>query len=476
MEGLAHEAESLLSPVRSGDRAFDATLQEPLLATADALKDALAEPLGWAAPVMIIEALRTATAAGVTSGAGDRSPASAGNEPWRFLGDDLDLLRAFAELLDEIVPEAAHAIVKQDDDGLAEAADAIIFACTRLGFDGLKAAAQSVAVRAGAEQMYAFAELMRKAARYGVLVDSDCGVTNAVVVVQDLLRATLMTCLNEALAAQPDGRRAPTERCIALCDVSNSRSEAGRLIADLVADLPGSVISAPHRDARLLEGLAALKRGLDGERDADGAIAAFREAISAPYRASEEIETHLRNLGLDTKLFSPGPPRRLKRLSTLLDGSGATLKEVFIESLTPATPESLALLDPLLGQSAMRGARPGIAVLLLDTDRPNAIAEAVPDGVGEVRRLDPGHVPGEFSSGPAGGAEHTAETQVRVPVAVLDKLFGRVGEFFSIGSQLNVLATETDVLRRAAAAVGFRRHARAAAAGRHRNPGRASIA
>jgi two-component system chemotaxis sensor kinase CheA len=54
-------------------------------------------------------------------------------------------------------------------------------------------------------------------------------------------------------------------------------------------------------------------------------------------------------------------------------------------------------------------------------------------------------VPGEFSSGSAAGAEHAAETQVRVPVAVLDKLFGRVGEFFSIGSQLNVLATETDV-------------------------------
>jgi chemotaxis protein histidine kinase CheA len=445
MEGLAHEAESLLSPVRSGDRAFDATIQEPLLATTDALKDALAEPLGWPAPAMIIEALRAATAAGAASGAGERSAASAGNEPWRFLGDDFDLLRAFAELLDEIVPEAAQAIVNQDDDDLAEATGAIIFACTRLGFDGLKAAAQNVAVQTGAERMSAFAELMRKAARYGVLVGGDCGVTNAVVVVRDLLHSTLMTCLDEARTAHPDARRALTERCIALCDVSNSRSEAGRLIADLVADLPGSVISAPDRGALLLEGLAALKRGFDGERDADGAIAAFREAISAPYRASEEIETHLRNLGLDTKLFSPGPPRRLERLSTLLDGSGVTLKEVFIEALTPATFESLARLDPLLGQSAMRGGRPGIAVLLLDADHPNAIAEAVPDGVGEVRRLDPGHVPGEFSSGSAGGAEHTAETQVRVPVAVLDKLFGRVGEFFSIGSQLNVLATETDV-------------------------------
>src|ERR1700731_1577007 len=43
METLAHEAESLLSPVRSGYRAFDTDLQELLIAASDALKDALAE-------------------------------------------------------------------------------------------------------------------------------------------------------------------------------------------------------------------------------------------------------------------------------------------------------------------------------------------------------------------------------------------------------------------------------------------------
>jgi two-component system chemotaxis sensor kinase CheA len=445
MEALAHEAESLLSPVRSGDRAFDVAVQEPLLAAADALRDALAEPLGWSAPVMVIEALRGATAANVANGPGERDPAGAGTEPWRFLGDDFDLLRAFAELLDEMVPEAARAIVAQDDDGLAEATGGIIFACTRLGFDGLNAAAQSVASKTGAERVCAFAGLMRKVARYGVLVGMDCGVTDAAVLLRNLLHITLMACLDETLAAQPHARWALTRRCIALCDFSSSRSEAGRLIADLIEDLPGSVVSALDREALLLEALAALKRSLEGDRDADRSIAASREAVYAPYRVSEEIEAHLRNLGLDTKLLSPGPPRRLERLSTLLDGSGATLKEVFIETMTPASLESLARLDPLLGQSSQRGGRTGIAVLLLDTDQPNTIAEAVPNGAGEVRRLDPGHVPGEFSSGSAGGAEHAAETQVRVPVAVLDKLFGRVGEFFSIGSRLNVLATETDV-------------------------------
>jgi two-component system chemotaxis sensor kinase CheA len=448
MEALAHEAESLLSPVRSGDRVFNAAIREPLIAATDALRDALNEPLQWQPPAGIIGALRATTAALVANGSGDSPLGEVGNEPWRLLGDDLDQLRAFAELLDEILPEAAQAIVDRDEDDLIEAIDAVTFACKRLGFDGLGAVAQGVAVRTGAERVCAFAKLMLKAARFGELVGEDCGVPNAVILLQDLPRTTLLSCLDEAPVAQPHARWARLRRCIALCDVANVSSGAGRLIEDVVEYLPGTVADTRDRDVLLLEALAVLKPAFQGERDADVPIAAFRKAICVPYRASEEVEAQLRRLGLDTKQFSPGPPRRLERLSTLLDGSGATLKEVLVESVTPATLAAIVPLDPLLGQSVMRGGRAGIAVLLLDADPPGAVAESVRDGIGELRRLDPGHVRGVFSlsSGSAGeGPEHAAETQMRVPVAVLDKLFGRVGEFFSIGSRLNVLATETDV-------------------------------
>jgi two-component system chemotaxis sensor kinase CheA len=448
METLAHEAESLLSPVRSGYRAFDTEILELLISATDALRDALADPFGWQAPVGLIEAMRLAIAATVVDGSTERASGDIDNEPWRLLGDDLETLRAFAELLEEILPEAAQAIVDRDEDALRGAIDSLSFACKRLGLDGLWFAVQRVLAQAAGERVTAFAGVLRRVTRFGNLVGEGCGVTDAALRVREQLRTTLMAGLDAVPAAPPGARAALIRRYIPLCDVLDPNSQAGRLIENIVDDLPGTVAVARDRDALLIGALAVIKPGFQDRSGTDTAVAKFREAVCAPYRASEEIESHLRALGLDIKLFSPGPPRRLERLSTLLDGSGATLKEALVEAVTPATLANLASQDPLLGQRARRGGRQGMAVLLLDEDSPGTGAESLREGVGELRRLDPGGGPGEFSL--AYGSTESApgsavDAQVRVPVAVLDKLFGRVGEFFSIGSRLNVLATENDV-------------------------------
>jgi len=448
MEAMAHHAESLLSPVRSGDLVFDAAIQDLLIAASDALRDGLAKPFGWQAPAELIEAMRTATAATVSKHAGELASGEPDNESWRWLGDDLQTLLAFAELLDELLPEAATAIVKGDDDDLREAIDAAIFACARLSLDGIEIAAQRVLVDNRAERLGAFAVLMQKAARFGTLVGAGCGVPEAARVLQDRLQTTLRACLDEALAASPEARPGWLRLCLALCNPTDLNSPASRLLQDLSLYPPATVADRRDRDGLLIEGLTVLTESFEGGLFSDPPIAAFRDALRAPYGANAEIEGHLRALGLDVTLFSPGPPRRLERLGTLLDGSGATLKEVVIEQVTPAALERLAPLDPLLGQRARREANSAIAVLLLDVDPPGAAAESVRAGIGRLCRLDPGRPPGEFSlrsRAAEESPEHEAETQVRVPVAVLDKLFGRVGEFFSIGSRLNVLATETDV-------------------------------
>ena len=448
MEVVAHEAESLLSPVRSGDRLFDAAMQELLVAAADALRDALAEPFGWQAPSSLVEAMRAANAANAANIHGMTTVGESDNEPWRLLGEDLETLRAFAELLNEIMPEAAQAVVDRDEDGLRASIDAITFACVRLGFDGLADAARRVAVLSGRDRICAFADLMRKADGFATLVGESSPVADTAKVLHDLVQVTLLSCLDEVRAAAPEARTTLLQRCIPLCFAVTTTSEEGRLMEDLVADLPSTVAARRDRDTLLVEGLAVLKASLEGRPNADMAVARLRASMGSSYRASEEIEAHLRRLGLDVKLFSPGPPRRLERLSTLLDGSGATLKEALVEPVTPATLAGLVPHDPLLGRSSARGGRQGIAVLLLDADPTGTGAESMREGVGQLRRLDPGSAAGEFSMSsapPEESPERASETQVRVPVAVLDKLFGRVGEFFSIGSRLNVLATETDM-------------------------------
>ena len=135
MEAVAHEAESLLSQVRRGDRGFDASCQEPMIAVADWLKDALGEPLSSQAPPSIIEALQRAS-----SGLEQDAPPSAtapisSGEPWRYIGDDVDLLRAFAELLRELLPDAAQAMLRGVDHEWEATAGTIAHACSRLGLD-----------------------------------------------------------------------------------------------------------------------------------------------------------------------------------------------------------------------------------------------------------------------------------------------------------------------------------------------------
>ncbi|MGA2125119.1 MAG: ATP-binding protein [Xanthobacteraceae bacterium] len=448
MEAVAHEAESLLSLVRSGDRGFDATVQEPLIAATDALKDALGAPLVSPVPPAIIDGLRRAATATERVGSVE---ASTGSETWRFLGDDLDLLRAFAELLHEIIPEAAQAIADGAEHALGEAIGVLVHACTRLGLDGMRAIADRVASRSGTERLHAFAELMRHAARFAKLVGvAACPAAAALEFVHGPLRATLEHELEAALMAEPAERPALALRCAGLCAIVAPASGAGRLLADIVERPPSTVAFAGDIDPLLRDAIAAVRQGLDAGGEPDRAVAALRDALGAPYRAGDEIEAHLRRLGLDVGRFSPGPPRRVERLSTLLDGSGTTLKEVIIESPTTAAHARLAPLDPLLGQSGSRGDG-AVAVLLLDAEETGTVADRVRRALGDlaadVRRLDPGRV-GEFSQspGPAADQEESAEeAQVRVPVEVLDKLFGRIGEFFSLGSRLNVLATESDV-------------------------------
>ncbi len=168
IEDLVHEAESLLSPVRAGARPFDETVQQVLIATADALQDALRAPFSWLAPASLIEELRSATIA-VEPDAGAALTVLSGGEPWRFIGEDIDLLRGFAELLAEVLPEATQAIVDGDEDAFHEAADMVAYASARLGLDRMERTASALLAPSEAQRFADLADLLRQAERFGGL-------------------------------------------------------------------------------------------------------------------------------------------------------------------------------------------------------------------------------------------------------------------------------------------------------------------
>jgi chemotaxis protein histidine kinase CheA len=449
VEELVHEAESLLSPVRAGARPFDEDVQQALIAAADALEDALRAPLSWPAPPSLIEELRRVAAA-VEPDTGAALATLSGGEPWRFLGEDVDLLRGFAELLAEVLPEAAQAIIDGQEDAFREAAGMVAYACGRLGLDRMETLARALLATADAPRLMAFAEILQQAERFGVLLGADCGVAAAGATLRGPLRKALAQRIDQALAASPPERMTLARGCGALYRALSSAGGLDRVIDD-IADTPPSVDDTSLRDPLLQSALAAIKRALDPAAEADDRVAGLSDAVRRPFAIDDEIEAHLRRLGLDTTQLCPGPLRRQARLAALVDGSGATIKMATVELPGADAMARLAQFDPLLGQASTRLGRPVLALLFLDAEEPEALAERVREAgcaiIGEVRRIDPGGAEGEFavSAKTAGRSETADETQVRVPVEVLDKLFGRIGEFFSIASRLNVLAVESDV-------------------------------
>jgi chemotaxis protein histidine kinase CheA len=447
IEALVHEAESLLSPVRSGERAFDEAVRQALIAAADALEDALRAPQSWPAPTSLIDEFRAVAKAVAQDETAARANLMDGG-PWRFLGEDVDLLHGFAELLAEILPETAQAIVDKDEDALREVAGMMSYASARLGLKRIEAVARALIERSDLERLGAFAALLQHAERFGVLLGSDCGVAAASTILRRQLREALTERIAAALAAPVAQRPALARSCAVFCRALPLAGGFDRMIDDLV-DAPCA--DAIAREELLLRALAAINRTLDATVAAEGLATELSGAIRAPFAVNDEIEAQLRRLGLDATQFSPGPPRRQARLAALVDGSGATIKTATVELPDTETLARLARLDPLLGQASPRHGRPALALLFLDAEEPEMLDQKLREAgcavIGEIRRIDLGRADGEFaiSAKAAGHSEAADETQVRVPVEVLDKLFGRIGEFFSIASRLNVLAVESDV-------------------------------
>lgn len=441
LEALSHHAESLLGDVRAGRLPFTAAIQDALLRALDELRGLrelgiAAGQDGAASPAVIATLQRLA---GTSGGTATAAPAI--EHP--ALHADAEMLAYYAELLAECLPGLAVLVTGEgDEDTARDDLDALMTGAERLELHGLH---HRLARLAEAGPIDRFAEVILAVRRFGALAGQPTGVEQLV----ETLAPTLATAMAEAAGALESAWAAPQARRLRhLAEALVPGSDAAALVAQAVA-LPEAA-EAGRRLARLLAEPPA------GEAVSDLAALgaeALRRAMLDPAAPSAALAELLAQRGVDPQALAAIGPAARDRLARLPEGGAWQLLAVTL-TLPPEPTGFLAWLDatyaPVLAQP---GAQAGVALLLV-SDQPEeairaAVLERAPGSVA-VHRLD-----GQFLLHPWAPAATTAprratdaaENQVRVPVELLDRLFGRVGEFFNVSGALNVLVLDSEVPR-----------------------------
>ena len=360
LEALLHDAETWLADLRSGRRAFDAEAGEALLQVLDVIRDACASRTFTeaAAPLPLSKRLRALLDAPMM-----RADAHSASLAVDAFGIEVETSAAFAELLAEILPELADAIISGGE--IEDDAAVLHHAAKRLGLFGFASRLALLRTAAGAARADLFEGVVRSAASFEFLTGSSTG----------RLEAQTRRGGEPAQAPDPPQETLETRELRSLfaqlkidemfLGALGDNALALELVTDQGLVIVEAAIQMPHPDE--LPGLVSTQRVLAGR----GVGGAERDhlALLLVWSARRPVEDLAREIGADhcQKLDGQMPPRHF------------------------AKPTERAL---------------------------------------------------------TGTAQ---ETLVKVPVEVLDQLFGRIGSFFSVGGRLNVLASETganEALRR----------------------------
>lgn len=223
---------------------------------------------------------------------------------------------------------------------------------------------------------------------------------------RDLLLATLELLETEILPAIADGAALPTEDMAVLRHACGRVGLAGMALAldQEPAEMAASLAAAAGRLALLLHGAAPMP------------------PLPPPSPAAPPGDA-LEALGLGT----------LRGLPEILP---AAIFEVAVPWPDDAAAQQALLADAAGAMYAQLPPEGEALLLLLGADSP-ATWPAVPDGAPPPRLLTP-QAPSLIFAPPraATTGPKAADNGVRVPVEVLDRLFGRIGQFFGVGARL----------------------------------------
>jgi two-component system chemotaxis sensor kinase CheA len=454
LENLAHVAESLLVSVREGKRPLDRAAEDVLLRVVDAFKEARTRILEGgefrADPALLRDLEKAATAPVVEPETGEAPEEVA--TPAGDLYFDEPTLPALAELFEELLPSIAAAVAREERPAQTRAQTredigVLEFALGKVRFIALERAVRRLADRS---RPAGFAHCLYLVERFGRMLERECGVAEAVRLSRPWLAPALLSALEtqrwtdagwilRALLPRSPFVGLLPQIVSASCPVETRRIALDVFVQALRAELaPGAPSSAD---------VAALAA------DKVCAMLAEPHQLSSPTLASLDARR------LDLERFRALPVSLVARIEDVATDPSYQLFEVVLQARSPEVdlaalaPEIERALAPLLSETRVEAGFTTLVLLLAATEADESLTARVAALAGTgatptVRKLDqqPGDAHFRAKSRPrAAEAEGRNDLQVRIPVALLDSMFGRLGQFFGVTTRFNALVFDSEV-------------------------------
>ena len=463
LEGIAHEAESLLATVRSGAQPLTESSTNLLLQSLDAVKQArtdLMEGREFKSNDKLVSALKAATKGGGSATAhADTGPQGEAEESTpSFLHADLyfdqDTLVAQAELFEELLPGMARYVLDStaaSAEAIEEDFDTLIFALDKIRLHALAEALQAFRTE---RTPLRFARFLRLLDNFRNLLGVSCGYAEVAL--------TLRAWFTEALLALLE---------------SNQPQNALDYLSVLLPNNPFSVILTQLDDSDLLPeekdefsrlAAEALKTDLEADATVTSALSGMvaermRDRLQRAYKPQPAALRFLEARKLDTELFLRVPPHLSERLSQMYQSKNADFFEVLIQmpstrsAFVEFATKAAESLTPIFSERASIEGMQSIALLIFaQTDEEQLRTKVTacfsnPDLL-ILRKLDGRQTTAHYGlkSKPSANASAGGGAQVRVPVELMDAMFGRIGQFFSVAARFNAMVHDSeapDILR-----------------------------
>lgn len=449
LERLAHATESLLSPVRDGERPLDQTLQDLLLQSLDAIRGARGALLDGA-PVQPDEAFLASLAAALLDGPGASAhdAHAVGPAALKDIFSDGDTLVALAELFEELLPQIARAVAEPDSEAadlLDEDIATLRYALSQVGMPALE---RSALYLADQRNPAGFAHSLCLIDHFSRLIGKPCGVDQASVIARPWLAVSLLKAIDAQRMHEVDWLLRlllPTSPFVSLVPQFAKQDCPPELRQDAFAMLAECVASELIPDAPSSADLHAM------------AASRIRNLLAQPFLTPEPVSSFLEGRKIDLDRFRTLPPTLIERLSGLVEDTQSDFFEIVVElpRERAAQAEFAAhvhqAVEPLIAETMLANGAPSLALLVFAKKSAEALCAAVLRGAWEAQVIAVAKLDGRQTHTHYGAVVRTAPdkigggAQVRVPVALLDSMFGRIGQFFAVTTRFNSLVFDTEV-------------------------------